>query len=59
MHMQLAERQTRYPIKKKPAYRDQLIQEYLPYVKRIVQRIATHLPASVDVEDLMNVGSSD
>ena len=56
MHMQLAERQTRYPIRKKPAYRDQLIQEYLPYVKRIVQRIATHLPASVDVEDLMNVG---
>jgi RNA polymerase sigma factor for flagellar operon FliA len=56
MHMQLAERRTRYPARKKPAYRDQLVQEYLPYVKRIVQRIATHLPASVDVEDLMNVG---
>jgi len=56
MHMQLAERRSRYPVKKKPAYREQLVNEYLPYVKRIVQRIATHLPASVDVEDLMNVG---
>jgi RNA polymerase sigma factor for flagellar operon FliA len=37
-------------------YREQLVNEYLPYVKRIVQRIATHLPASVDVEDLKNVG---
>jgi RNA polymerase sigma factor FliA len=56
MHLQLAERRSRYPVRKKPAYRDQLVNEYLPYVKRIVQRIATHLPASVDVEDLMNVG---
>jgi RNA polymerase sigma factor for flagellar operon FliA len=56
MHMQLAERRSRNPVKKKPAYREQLVNEYLPYVKRIVQRIATHLPASVDVEDLMNVG---
>jgi RNA polymerase sigma factor for flagellar operon FliA len=56
MHMQLAERRPNYPAKKRSVYRDQLISEYLPYVKRIVQRIATHLPASVDVEDLMNVG---
>lgn len=56
MHMQLAESRPKYRAKKKPAYRDQLVNEYLPYVKRIVQRIATHLPASVDVEDLMNVG---
>jgi len=56
MHMQLAERRSRYPLKKKAAYREQLVNEYLPYVKRIVQRIATHLPATVDVEDLMNVG---
>jgi RNA polymerase sigma factor for flagellar operon FliA len=55
--MQLAERRSpRIPAKKRPAYRDQLVNEYLPYVKRIVQRIATHLPSSVDVEDLMNVG---
>jgi RNA polymerase sigma factor for flagellar operon FliA len=57
MRMQLAAARPRHPAKKRPAYREQLIHEYLPYVKRIVQRIATHLPASVDVEDLMNVGS--
>jgi RNA polymerase sigma factor for flagellar operon FliA len=57
MHMQLAERRSpKVPAKKRPAYREQLLNEYLPYVKRIVQRIATHLPSSVDVEDLMNVG---
>jgi RNA polymerase sigma factor for flagellar operon FliA len=38
------------------AYRDQLIAEYLPYVKRIVHRIAVHLPSTIDIEDLMNVG---
>jgi len=42
--------------KRELAKRDQLILEYLPYVKRIVQRIAVHLPATVDVDDLMNVG---
>jgi RNA polymerase sigma factor for flagellar operon FliA len=42
--------------KKSTTHRDQLITEYLPHVKRIVQRIATHLPASVDIDDLMNVG---
>jgi RNA polymerase sigma factor for flagellar operon FliA len=56
MHMQMAERRSKYPARKRSAYREQLVTEYLPYVKRIVQRIATHLPASVDVEDLMNVG---
>jgi RNA polymerase sigma factor for flagellar operon FliA len=54
--MQVAERRAKSPVKKRSAYREQLVTEYLPYVKRIVQRIATHLPASVDVEDLMNVG---
>jgi RNA polymerase sigma factor for flagellar operon FliA len=56
MQTQLATRTQRYPAKKRPAYRQKLITDYLPYVKRIVQRIATHLPASVDVDDLMNVG---
>jgi RNA polymerase sigma factor for flagellar operon FliA len=28
----------------------------LPYVKRIVQRLAVHLPSTVDIDDLMNVG---
>jgi len=36
--------------------RDQLITEYLPYVKRIVHRIAVHLPSTIDIDDLMNVG---
>lgn len=41
---------------KNPAYRNQLITEYLPYVKRIVHRLAMHLPATIDIDDLMNVG---
>jgi RNA polymerase sigma factor for flagellar operon FliA len=36
--------------------REELIVEYLPYVKRIVNRIAVHLPPSVETEDLLNVG---
>jgi RNA polymerase sigma factor for flagellar operon FliA len=56
MRMQLAAARQRPPAKKRPATSEKLIHEYLPYVKRIVQRIANHLPASVDVEDLMNVG---
>ena len=36
--------------------RNQIINEYLPYVKRIVNRIAVHLPASIEIEDLVNVG---
>jgi len=56
MRMQLAATRPRTPAKKRPASSEKLIHDYLPYVKRIVQRIANHLPASVDVEDLMNVG---
>jgi RNA polymerase sigma factor for flagellar operon FliA len=36
--------------------RDRMITEYLPFVKRIVHRMAVHLPAHVDVDDLMNAG---
>jgi len=54
--MGLAKTQSKKAVKKSGAYRDQLITEYLPYVKRIVQRIANHLPPTVDVDDLMNVG---
>jgi RNA polymerase sigma factor for flagellar operon FliA len=54
--MALAQTRTKKLIPKDPAYRDQLISEYLPYVKRIVQRLAVHLPATVDIDDLMNVG---
>jgi len=54
--MALAQTRTKKVIPKDPAYRDQLITEYLPYVKRIVQRLAVHLPSTVDIDDLMNVG---
>jgi RNA polymerase sigma factor for flagellar operon FliA len=43
-------------VKNDASYRDQLITEYLPYVKRIVHRIAVHLPSTIDIDDLMNVG---
>jgi len=54
--MALAQKRTKKVVSKDPAYREQLISEYLPYVKRIVQRLAVHLPSTVDVDDLMNVG---
>lgn len=36
--------------------RDQLIEQYLPHVKRIVHRIAIHLPPHVEIDDLIHVG---
>ncbi len=43
--------------KEKLALRDQLITEHLPYVKRIVYRIAINLPVGVvDIADLINAG---
>jgi RNA polymerase sigma factor for flagellar operon FliA len=54
--MALAQTRSKKIVPKDPAYRDQLITEYLPYVKRIVQRLAVHLPSTVDIDDLMNVG---
>jgi RNA polymerase sigma factor for flagellar operon FliA len=54
--MELAKTTTRRAKKKDPAYREQLITEYLPYVKRIVHRLAMHLPSTIDIDDLMNVG---
>jgi len=35
--------------------RDELIEEYLPHVKRIVHRIAIHLPPHVEIDDLIHV----
>ncbi|MDY6845112.1 MAG: FliA/WhiG family RNA polymerase sigma factor [Thermodesulfobacteriota bacterium] len=55
--MGLAERQTRDPEGGNQLSRDQLIAEYLPYVKRIVHRIAVRLPYNVvEIDDLMNAG---
>jgi RNA polymerase sigma factor for flagellar operon FliA len=36
--------------------RDKLINEHLPHVKRIVYRIASHLPSNVEIDDLINSG---
>ena len=36
--------------------RNQIVAEYLPYVSRIVNRLAGNLPAVIDVEDLIHVG---
>jgi RNA polymerase sigma factor for flagellar operon FliA len=51
-----AQTSVKNPSKNDISYRDQLITEYLPYVKRIVHRIAVHLPSTIDIDDLMNVG---
>ena len=54
--MGLAKRQTRSQKKEKQLSKDELITEHLPHVKRIVHRIAVHLPPTVDNEDLINAG---
>lgn len=54
--MEMAQEQIMIPEKNGYLTRDQVIIEYLPYVKRIVHRIAIHLPRSVDVDDLINAG---
>ena len=38
------------------ALRDELITEYLPYVKSIAHRMAVHLPPSVEADDLVHAG---
>ena len=38
------------------AARENMVTENLPMVKRIVYRIAAHLPAHVEIDDLMNAG---
>jgi len=54
--MQLAETYSENQYRDKPSFREQLIKEYLPYVKRIVQRIAVHLPSGIDLDDLISAG---
>jgi len=40
----------------KSGLKHQLIAEYLPYVKRIVYKLAAHLPPNVEIEDLLSAG---
>ena len=54
--MATAQTRVKKAVKNDASYRDELITEYLPYVKRIVHRIAVHLPSTIDIDDLMNVG---
>lgn len=48
--------QTSQAVQETPETREALMTAYLPHVKRIVNRMAIHLPSSVDIEDLYNVG---
>jgi len=54
--MELAERLDTLTGEGQALTRKQLIQDYLPYVKRIVNRIVAHLPCGVETEDLYNAG---
>lgn len=54
--MSVVETQLRNLDKEDHSLRNQIVSEYLPYVNRIVNRIATHLPPTVEVDDLVNVG---
>jgi RNA polymerase sigma factor for flagellar operon FliA len=54
--MALAQRQIGTLKRRFSFSRDELVTEHLPYVKRIVQRIAVHLPANVETDDLFNAG---
>lgn len=54
--MSLAESKIKTLDKNDYTLRNQIISEYLPYVNRIVNRIAVHLPPTVERDDLVNVG---
>ena len=56
MTMELAQRLDSHNGEKEALDRRQLILDYLPYVKRVVNRIVVHLPSGVEREDLYNVG---
>ncbi|MDX2441700.1 MAG: FliA/WhiG family RNA polymerase sigma factor [Desulfobacterales bacterium] len=52
----MAEKQKNNFNKNDSLSREQIIMQYLPHVKRIVQRIAVYLPKNVEIDDLLNVG---
>lgn len=54
--MELAKREIEQGWKANYALRDELITEYLPYVKSIAHRMAVHLPPSVEADDLVHAG---
>jgi RNA polymerase sigma factor for flagellar operon FliA len=56
MAMELAKMENEEGWRSNYALRDELITEYLPYVKSIAHRMAVHLPPSVEADDLVNAG---
>ncbi len=54
--MEMAQKQTENPYKDNLLLRNQLIVEHLPFVKRIVYRIAACLPSNIEVDDLISAG---
>jgi len=55
--MEAAEKQIKILEKENQLSRDEVITEYLPYVKHIVHRIASHLPPNVvETDDLFDAG---
>lgn len=54
--MQLAIDDRIYAEEERAAWKQEMMMEYLPQVKRIVNRLAVHLPPNMDLEDLYNVG---
>ena len=56
MAMEPAKREIEQGWRSNYALRDELVTEYLPYVKSIAHRMAVHLPPSVEAEDLVNAG---
>ena len=54
--MELAKREIEQGWKANCVLRDELVTEYLPYVKSIAHRMAMHLPPSVDADDLVHAG---
>ena len=54
--MQLAENVHRENIPFLNGTREEIIFEYLPYVKRVVQRLSTNIPSYIEKKDLINAG---
>ena len=54
--MKSAENKVENPVKDDFLSREQLVTDHLPHVKRIVNRIAAHLPSSAETDDLFNAG---
>jgi len=56
MAMEPAKREIEQGWRSNYALRDELVTEYLPYVKSIAHRMAVHLPSSIEEDDLFNAG---